>query len=347
MTEAQAVPPEGQVLQMVMGGWISTAIAALSKHDVPDVLQKHGPMTATRMVEIGGVDAVPDALQRLLRAAASFGFLTEDSEGRFGPTELCKVLTSDSDTPIKKMVEAMATHWLRIQTALYDAVRTGKNQSKELYGKDWWSWLNDHPRELEDFGEAMKSNSHNSLLGVVEHCDLTGVASICDVGGSFGHMAVALLEKYPDLRASVLEVPDLIPVARKSFVIEDPAVADRLEYVGGDMFSAVPPAEVYVLKHIIHDWEDDYCTRLLTNCHQSMQGNGRVVSVDSVLPPMGDTGGTPAKLLDVLMLSGINGRERTEAQWKELYRATGFEVTRITPLQDNFGTSIIEGAKRG
>ena len=77
-----------------------------------------------------------------------------------------------------------------------------------------------------------------------------------------------------------------------------------------------------------------------------MQGHGRVVSVDSVISPIGDTSGTPAKLLDVLMLSGINGRERTEAQWKDLYSAAGFEVTRITPLQDNFGTSIVEGQKR-
>lgn len=346
MSETHAMPLEGQVLQMVMGGWISTAIAALSKHDVPDVLKKHGPMTASEMVDTGGIDAVPDALQRLLRASASFGFLTEDSVGRFGLTELSGVLTSDSAAPIKKLVEAMGTHWLRIQTALYDAVRTGKNQSQELYGMDWWSWLNAHPRELEDFGEAMKANSHNSLLGVLEHCDFAGVASVCDVGGGFGHLAVALLKKYPDLRASVLEVPDLIPVAKKSFAIDDPQVAARLEYVGGDMFAAVPPAEVYVMKHIIHDWEDDYCTALLKNCHQSMQGNGRVVSVDSVLPPVGDTGGTPAKLLDVLMLSGINGRERTEAQWRHLYDAAGFEVTRIAPLQDNFGTSIVEGVKR-
>ena len=346
MSQAQSVPPEGQVLQMMMGGWISTAIAALSKHDIPDVLKKHGPMTAAEMVDTAGVDAVPDALQRVLRASASFGFLTEDTEGRFGLTDLSRALTSDADAPIKKLAEAMGTHWLRMQTVLYDAVRTGRNQTRELYGTDWWSWLNAHPRELEDFGEAMKANSHNSLLGVLEHCDFSGVASVCDVGGGFGHLAVALLRKYPGLTASVLEVPDLIPVARRSFAIGDPQVAARLEYVGGDMFAAVPPAEVYVMKHIIHDWEDDYCTTLLKNCHKSMRGNGRVVSVDSVLPPIGDTSNAPAKLADVLMLSAINGRERTEAQWKDLYGAAGFEVTRITPLQDNFGGSIVEGVKR-
>jgi len=163
---------------------------------------------------------------------------------------------------------------------------------------------------------------------------------------NLGLLAVALLRRYPNLKASVLDVPDLIPVAKKSFVVEDPQVLGRLEYVGGNMFAAVPPAEIYVMKHIIHDWEDDYCTTLLKNCHQNMQGNGRVVCVDSVVPPMGDTGGPSNKMLDLLMLAGINGRERTAAQWNDLYGAAGFEVTRTTPLDDNFGTSIVEGVKR-
>lgn len=332
---------------MIMGGWVSAAISAMSQHGVPDVLKKHGPMAAADIVRVGGVDAVPDALQRLLRANASFGLLTEDADGRFGLTPLSEALTSDAEAPIKKLAEAMGGHWMRMMTEVFESVRTGKNQSKKLFGMDWWDYLNANPRELEDFGEAMKANSHNSLLGVLEHCDFSGVSSLCDVGGGWGHLAVALLRKYPDLKAAVLDVPDLIPVAKKSFTIDDPSVAGRLEYVGGNMFAAVPPADVYVMKHIIHDWEDDECAALLRNCRQSMTGNGRVVCVDSVVPPMGDTSGTPHKMLDLLMLAGINGRERTEAQWTDLYGASGFEVTRITPLQDNFGTSIVEGVKRG
>lgn len=347
MVQAQSVPAEGRVLEMIMGGWIAAAITAMSKHGVPDVLEKHGPLSATDIVSVGGLDALPDSLQRLLRACASFGLLTEDADGRFGLTELSETLTSQADKPVRKLIEAMGGHWLRMLTEAFDAVRTGKNQSKKLFGMDWWDWLNANPRELEDFGEAMKANSHNSLIGVLEHCDFSGVRSLCDVGGGWGHLAAALLARYPELQASVLDLPDLIPVAKQSFVLDDPSVASRFEYVGGDMFQAVPPAQVYVMKHIIHDWEDDYCATLLRNCHKSMEGNGRVVCVDSVLPPVGDTGGTPAKLLDLLMLAGINGRERTETQWRNLYREAGFEVTRITPLEDNFGTSIVEGAKLG
>lgn len=310
------------------------------------MLKQHGPLTAADIVTKGGVDAVPDSLQRLLRAAASVGVLTEDADGRFGLTELSEPLTSDSATSVKKLVEGMGGPWLKMLTELFDAVRTGKNQSPKLFGMEWWDFLNANPKELEDFGEAMKANSHTSLVGVLEHCDFSGVATVSDVGGGFGHLAVALLAKYPDLRASVFDLPDLIPVAKANLKVDDPSVASRLEYLSGSMFDSVPPAEVYVMKHIIHDWEDNYCVKLLRNCHASMQGNGRVVCVDSVLPPMGDTGSATAKHLDLLMLSGINGRERTAAQWTELYNASGFEVSSITSIQDNFGTSIVEGVKR-
>jgi ubiquinone/menaquinone biosynthesis C-methylase UbiE len=199
---------------------------------------------------------------------------------------------------------------------------------------------------LEDFGEAMKSNSVNSLRGVLEHCDFTGVGKVADIGGGFGHLAIALLEKYPSLQGVVMDLPELIPVARQRAPVNDPTVANRLEYVGGDMFESVPSADVYMMKHIIHDWEDEKCLRLLENCHRKMQGDGRAICVDAVLPPMGNTAGTPAKLLDLTMLTFITGRERTEAQWNDLYRAAGFEIRSMTPIHDNFGISIVEGVKK-
>jgi O-methyltransferase domain len=99
------------------------------------------------------------------------------------------------------------------------------------------------------------------------------------------------------------------------------------------------------MKHIIHDWDDERCIRLLRNCHQSMQGNGRVICVDAILPPLGDTSGAAAKLLDLNMMVFIPGKERTRAQWEALYRVAGLRIQSIVPLQDNFGTSIIEGVK--
>ena len=112
------------------------------------------------------------------------------------------------------------------------------------------------------------------------------------------------------------------------------------------MFEFVPPADIYIMKHIVHDWEDEKCVRLLEKCRSALQGKGRVICVDAVLPPMGNTAGMTAKLLDIVMLIFATGKERTEQQWADLYRAAGLEIRSITAIQDNFGTSIVEGVPR-
>jgi ubiquinone/menaquinone biosynthesis C-methylase UbiE len=199
---------------------------------------------------------------------------------------------------------------------------------------------------MADFGEAMKSNSVNSLRGVLTHCDFGTTQKVVDVGGGFGHLAIALLEKFPNLHAVVLDMPDLIPIAKKNNPVNDPAVSARLEYVAGNMFDSVPVADAYVMKHIIHDWEDERCVQLLRNCGRSMLGDGRVYCIDSVVPPMGDTSGVTSKLLDLVMMTFITGKERTLHQWEAIYAGAGFRIANVTPLHDNMGTSIIEGVKQ-
>jgi len=340
----QALPPEAVIMQMMMGGWVARAISDVSRLGVPDLLKKRGSMTAAELAATG-LDVNIDAFERVMRACASVGVFTETAAGKFGSTPLSDVLTSDSPVSVKALAQEVGGNWLKVMTALSDGIRTGEAQTSQVFGMEWWDYLNANPQELENFGEAMKSNSQNSLRGVLEKCDLTAARKIVDVGGGYGHLAVALLQKYPALKAVVLDVPDLIPVAKKNFPVSDPAIASRLEYVGGNMFESVPRADAYIMKHIIHDWDDEHSVRLLRNCHNSMEGDGLLVCVDSVLPPMGDTGATAAKLLDLLMLVAIKGKERTQHQWEDLYRTCGFRIESITPLRDNFGTSIVVGRK--
>lgn len=345
-TAEQSPPPQGVIMQMVMGAWVTKVIAEVTRLGVPDLVKQRGAMNAAEMVTAGGIHATPIALERVLRACASLGVFTEDATGKFGPTQLSDVLTSDSPASVKKLVEAMGGPWYRAWAELLESIVSGEPQARKVFGMEWWDYLNANPKELENFAEAMKSNSLNSLRGVLENCDFKDVEKVADIGGGFGHLAVALLEKYPTLQAAVVDVPDLIRLAKERFPVQNQAVANRLEYVGGDMFDSVPPANVYIMKHIIHDWEDEKCIQLLKNCHRSMRGDGRLICVDSVLPPMGDVTGTPAKLLDINMLVFITGTERAETQWNHLYRAAGFEIRSITPIHDNFGTSIVEGVKQ-
>ena len=281
-----------------------------------------------------------------MRACAGAGVFTEDQSGKFGLNDVSDTLTTDSPVSVKKIVELFGGMIARVASELSTAVKSGQPQVKAVYGQEFWDYLNANPRELEEFGEAMKSNSLNSLRGVIERCDFTSASRVADIGGGFGHLALALLEKYPNLRATVLDRPEVANIAAQHLPVNDASVASRLDRVGGDMFELVPPADVYIMKHIIHDWDDERCILLLDNCRRNMQGDGRVICVDTVLPPMGDTAGSVAKLLDIVMLTFIPGKERTEQQWTELYRAAGLEIRGITPIQDNFGTSIVEGVKR-
>jgi O-methyltransferase len=343
-TNVGMVPPEAVVMQMVMGGWIARAISDVSRLNIPDVLKKQGAMSAAELVA-SGIAVNAGALERLMRACASAGVFEEGADGRFGPTPLSDVLTIDSPRSVKVLAQEMGGLWLKLWTTLADGIRTGERQSRQVVGMEWWDFLKANPEEMATFGEAMKSNSLNSMHGVLEKCDFSGVRKVVDVGGGFGHLVIALLQKYKNLKGVLLDVPDLIPIAQKNLPIIDASVAARLEYVGADMFESVPTADAYVLKHIIHDWDDDHCLSLLRNCHESMESDGLLICVDTVLPPMGDTSATPAKLADILMMLAIGGKERTKQQWEDLYRAAGFRIKRITPLQDNFGTSIVEGVR--
>jgi len=345
-TVPQAAPPQAVVLQMVMGAWVSKVISDVTRLNVPDVVQRFGPLTATEMVATHHIDAKPDFLERTLRACASLGIFTEDRAGRFGPTALTDPLTSASPVSVKKLVEQFGGPWWKVWTGVGDAIRTGEPQARAQLGLEWWEYLQANPREAENFGEAMKSGSLASTQGVLENCDFTDVRKVVDVGGGFGHLAVALLEKYPHLQGAVLDLADLIPIAKERFAIKDHAIASRLEYVAGNMFDSVPPADAYIMKHIIHDWDDRRCLQLLRNCHQSMTGRGRVIGVDVVLSPTGDTTGMAGKLLDIDMMVFLPGKERTLAQWEHLYDDAGFRVTRVVPLHDHFGISIVEGVKK-
>jgi SAM-dependent methyltransferase len=182
-----------------------------------------------------------------------------------------------------------------------------------------------------------------STRGAVEHADLSRARMVVDVGGGFGHLAIALLERYPHLRACVLDVPEVIEVAERHAAAVDERVRARLSFVAGDMFADVPAADTYVVKTVMHDWDDASCVRMLKNCRARLAEGGRILGVDNVLPPMGDTGASATKLLDMLMMLSLPGRERTEAEWHALYAAAGLRVASITPIHPRSVESIIEG----
>ena len=332
-------PPQASVMQMMTAAWTAQTIASITRLDVADLVHKHGPLTARQLTAEHGVDAEPDFLQRALRACASAGIFTEDAAGRFGPTALSEVLTLGSSVSVKRFVELIGGRWWGLFGALPEALRTGRNVTGAEAGSD--SVAAD-PAHRKRFGEAMKSRV-DSTRGVVAHCDVSHARTIVDVGGGFGHLAIAIARAHPHVRAIVLDLPDVIAMARQEAAGEDAALLARLAFVGGDMFVDVPEGDTYVLRAIVHDWDDASALRVLRHCRARMAGGGRVLCVDNVLPPLGDTGCSGTKFLDMLMMVSLPGRERTEAEWRALYDAAGLRVASIIPLNPRSGESVIEG----
>jgi hypothetical protein len=332
-------------MQLLVGSWVPKVMAEVTRLGVPDALKEYGPSTAVELTQ-RGIVANNDALHRALRACAALGIFSEDASGRFGLNAISELLTRSAPGSLKKLTEVTGGLLWKIWNGLPEGLQTGLPQAHAQLGMDFFEYLTAHPASMEDFGEAMKANSFNVTRGLLAHYDFSGIRKVIDVGGGFGHLVVSLLERYPNLHGVLFELPEVIAGARQQLPVADSSIAARLEYIGGNMFrDDLPPADAFVLKMIIHDWDDARCVSLLENCCKRIDANGRVICIDAVLPPLGDTADAPGKLLDVNMMLVLPGKERTRAEWEALYRKAGLKLYGITPIPDTFGTCIMEGRK--
>jgi hypothetical protein len=329
---------------MLFGAWTAKILAEVVRLDVPDALAE-GPLTADELVRKAGVRAHPVALHRALRACAALGLVTEDSVGRFGPTRLSALLTRDTPGTLKRFVEYSGGTLWKIWSGLAEGLATGNSQARAQLGLDFFDYLAANPHALEEFGETLKAHSAVANVGVIERYDFSGIRTLVDVGAGYGPLTIAVLEKYPDVRGTIFDLPEVIDAAPANVPVKSESVARRLSYVSGDMFKDVPPADAFVLKLILHDWDDASCATILTNVCNRLERGGRVISIDNVMPPLGDVSDVPSKLLDVNMMLLLPGKERTRVEWEALYRGAGLTITAMVPVPDAFNMFIIEGRR--
>jgi len=337
-------PPHAILFEMLFGAWTAKILAEVVRLDVPDALA-NGPVTADELVRNAGIRAHPVALHRALRACAALGIVTEDSVGRFGPTRLSALLTRDTPGTLKRFVEYSGGTLWKVWSGLPEGLATGVSQARAQLGMDFFDYLGANPVALEEFGETLKAHSAVANIGVIERYDFAGVRTLVDVGAGYGPLAIAVLEKYPEVSGVVFDLPEVIEAAPTHLPVKNEAVARRLSYVAGDMFREVPPADAFVLKLILHDWDDAACAKILANVCARLEAGGRVVCIDNVMPPLGDVSDVPQKLLDVNMMLLLPGKERTRVEWEALYRGAGLAVTALIPIPDAFNMFVIEGRR--
>ena len=336
--EASREEPRITAIRMTMGQWVAQCISVTCELKIPDLLAE-GPLTADQVAAAAGTH--PDATLRLLQALASLGMVAQMENGAFEATSLSEEFRQDIPSlgPYARFVTGPESH--RAWGELLHAVRTGQTAFDHAHGQPIFDYFAEHPDSGEIFNRAMTSFNTAVAEEIVDAYDFSPFETIVDVGGGQGLLLAAILRRNPRARGVLFDLPQVARRAQQ--ILETEGVADRCSIVGGDFFQSVPEGkDVYVLKVVIHDWDDDRAHTILLNCQKAMGPDGRLLLVERIISerPQPTFVDQRAALMDLNMLILTGGRERTKAAFARLFESAGFTLQRAFPTPG--GLSVIE-----
>jgi hypothetical protein len=337
-------PPDSAAIQHVfqlIGGYIvSAALGAVARLGVPDRLAAGPRSTADLARDVG---ASEDALYRTLRALSMAGLFTETSPRTFALTPAGELLQTGVPGSLRDMAMFMCDDFhFRMYAETLHAVRTGEPVGARVVGMPIFEYFQKDPELSARFNNAMTNFSASVAPAALKAYDFSGIDVLVDVAGGHGMLLGSILERYPKMRGILF---DLEHVVAGATVFDALGVSDRVDKKSGDFFTAVPSGgDAYLMKHIIHDWDDERAGVILGNIRKALAGkpNGRLILLEAVVKP----GNEPDlnKLIDLEMLLLPGGRERTEAEFTALFSANGFQLTRVVPTESPL--AVIEGKVR-
>jgi len=335
----QGPHPSEKLLQIGMGFIASSMLHAVTKLGIPELLQD-GPRPVADLAKAAGSNE--DALYRGLRALASFGVFAESAPRVFSLTPPAEYLLADKLGSLRDMIIWMGNRFhLQTHCEMLHALTTGETVVEKVFGVSCFDYFSKNEEVAREFHAAMTSFSKVAAPFALAAYDFSsiGKGTLVDVGGGHGLLLSEILKKYPDIRGVLFDMEPVIPAAVERF--QSLGLGSRCRAVAGDFFREVPAGDAYVMKHIIHDWDDDKGATILRNIHRASSPNARVVLLESVLAP-GDAF-QMAKWLDIEMLLLPGGRERTEEEFRALFAGAGFRLTQIVPTRSPL--SILEAVK--
>ena len=330
--QAQPVSPSMQMMQMLWPGAMAVqAIHVAARLALADLVAS-GPKSIDELADATHTHG--PSMARLLRALTSLGIFAEDTTGRYRQTALSDTLRTDHPDSIRPSALMLGAHFFwNPSGALEETVRTGQPSFERLYGASFFEYLAGHADDAAVFNAAM-SSSPSYVAAIVGAYAFSRFERIVDVGGGHGLLLAAILSANPRLHGVLCDLPAV--VAGASALRQEP-VSRRCEIIGGDFFKEVPAgADAYILKGIIHDWNDEAALKILKNCRQAIHPDGTLLLVETVLTP--STAPSNA-LMDMLMMVLTSGRERTESEFRTLVQEAGFSMVQVIRTA---GVSIIE-----
>jgi SAM-dependent methyltransferase len=337
------LPPQVLLYQIATGYYVSRALYVAATLGVADLLTD-GPRPCGDLAQRTGTHA--PSLRRVLRLLVSAGVFAEQEDGRFALTPIGECLRSDLPGSFRStaLLFTGPLEWAAWGD-LPHTVLTGEPALEHVFGMNSFEYLAQHPDEAASFDDAMAAFTRLVALAAAAAYDFSQFGTIVDVGGGNGALMIGILNANPTLRGIVFDLPRV--GERAKLQIAAAGLNGRCEFVGGDFFVDALPAgrDAYMLKHVIHDWDDARATAILKNCHRAVGPQGKLLIVEGVYPPRVDQSAASraAAANDVNMLVCTGGRQRSEAEFRSLFDAAGFQLARITPTLA--ASSVIEATR--
>ena len=332
------LPPDAILSQMLFAPLVQKSIFVTAKLGIPDLVAQEA-QTAEQLAQKTGMHA--PSLYRILRTLASAGVFAENAERKFELTPISELLRSDAPNSMRDFAIMISSEWIwQAWNELMYSVETGAVAHDKVQGMSSFEFFAKNEEAGRVFNRAMTSLSLISAPAVVEAYDFSGVNKLVDIAGGHGLLLAAVLKANPNLRGVLFDLPFVIEGAGE--LLEKEGVADRVEKISGDFFESVPAgADAYMMKHIIHDWDDASSVKILQNIRRAMSERGKVLIIEMVVPDGNEP--HPAKALDLVMLTMEGGKERTAEEYRELLASGGLSLTRIIPTRSPY--SIVEAVK--
>jgi hypothetical protein len=315
-----------EVQDLISARWVADMIGVAAELQLADFINT-GAKTAEEIAKTKRLHVT--SLYRLLRALASYGIFAEQEDGTFTQTPRSDALRKDVPHSAWSIAQLTTRPWsVRAWMELGHSIHVGTPAFDRVHGMQLFEYFNKHPNEVELFAAAMRSFSVATGAALAETYDFSGIRTLADIGGSQGFVLSLVLPKYPDMRGILFDLPAVVegaPSLIKSYGLES-----RIDVKSGNFFESIPSgADAYLLKHTLHNWSDEDCLHILKNIYAVAEPGTKLLIVDAVIGARNEH--EFAKILDIQMLVHLRGKERTQAEWKELLHAAGFQLAGVVP----------------